>query len=318
MKFLRNLLDKQEKLFHKGGKLERLFPLFEAGDTFVFTPGKVTEGPSHLRDGLDLKRMMMTVVIALAGCIYMAMYNTGLQAARAIAAGATPLDNWQTALFQAMGFEFTTDLVACFVYGALYFIPVFVTAFGVGITIEVLFCMVRGHEVNEGFFVTGFLVPLTLPPTIPLWQVATGIAFGVIIGVNVVMATKAIGTFPGLEVKNSYVASQSFDKRRDAQEALGWDVGVAHEGDERRDHQRHAGPQQRGQLRGQRLAAARLADEPHSLPWVYGEIDAVQDLECTAIDVKVNGQVLDLQQGLCGHLRPPRRRTCRAGRHPVS
>ena len=106
MKFLRNLLDKQEKLFHKGGKLEKFFPLFEAGDTFVFTPGKVTEGPSHLRDGLDLKRMMMTVVIALAGCIYMAMYNTGYQAHLAISNGAAPLETWQTAAMQAMGFAF--------------------------------------------------------------------------------------------------------------------------------------------------------------------------------------------------------------------
>ena len=95
------------------------------------------------------------------------------------------MDNWQSRLFQAMGFDFTTDLVACFVYGSLYFIPVFVVGFAVGIGIEVLFCMIRGHEVNEGFFVTGFLLPLTLPPTIPLWQVATGVAFGVIIGKEV-------------------------------------------------------------------------------------------------------------------------------------
>jgi Na+-transporting NADH:ubiquinone oxidoreductase subunit B len=182
MRFIRTLLDKVEPHFDRGGKLEFFYPLYESADTLFFTPGKVNRGTLHVRDGLDLKRMMIWVVIALLPIVCMAMYNTGLQAARAIAAGATPLDNWRTALFEAMGFELSTDLMACFVYGSLYFIPVFVVGFGVGIGIEVLFCMIRGHEVNEGFFVTGFLLPLTLPPTIPLWQVATGVAFGVIIG----------------------------------------------------------------------------------------------------------------------------------------
>jgi len=185
MRFIRTLLDKVEPHFDRGGKLEFFYPLYESADTLFYTPGKVNRGTLHVRDGLDLKRMMIWVVIALLPIVCMAMYNTGLQAARAIAAGATPLDNWQTALFQAMGFEFSTDLVACFVYGSLFFIPVFVVGFAVGIGIEVLFCMIRGHEVNEGFFVTGFLLPLTLPPTIPLWQVATGVAFGVIIGKEV-------------------------------------------------------------------------------------------------------------------------------------
>jgi len=185
MRFLRNLLDKVEPHFDRGGKLEFFYPLYESADTLFYTPGKVNRGTVQVRDGLDLKRMMIAVVIALLPIVGMAMYNTGLQAARVIAAGATPLDNWQTTLFQALGFDFTTDFVACFVYGALYFIPVFVVGFAVGIGIEVLFCMIRGHEVNEGFFVTGFLLPLTLPPTIPLWQVATGVAFGVIIGKEV-------------------------------------------------------------------------------------------------------------------------------------
>jgi Na+-transporting NADH:ubiquinone oxidoreductase subunit B len=129
--------------------------------------------------------MMIAVVAALVPIVFMAMYNTGLQAHLAIAAGGTPLDRWQTHLFQAMGFGFTTDMLACFVHGALWFIPVFVVGFAVGIGIEIFTAMIRGHEVNEGFFVTGFLLPLTLPPTIPLWQVATGVAFGVIIGKEV-------------------------------------------------------------------------------------------------------------------------------------
>jgi Na+-transporting NADH:ubiquinone oxidoreductase subunit B len=201
MKFVRSLLDKLEPHFDRGGKLEFFYPLFESADTLFYTPGKVNRGTVHVRDGLDLKRMMIAVVIALGPIVLMAMYNTGLQAHRAIAAGAAPLDSWQTGLFTAMGFGFTTDLVACFVHGALYFIPVFVVCFAVGIGIEVFTAMIRGHEVNEGFFVTGFLVPLTLPPTIPLWQVAAGVAFGVIIGKEVFGGTGMNFLNPALTVR---------------------------------------------------------------------------------------------------------------------
>ena len=109
MKALRSFLDKQAKHFEPGGKLEKLFPLWEAQDTIFYSPGKVTSGPSHIRDGLDLKRMMMTVVIALVGCIYMALYNTGYQAHLAISKGAAPLDNWQTWAMNALGFGFDPE-----------------------------------------------------------------------------------------------------------------------------------------------------------------------------------------------------------------
>lgn len=201
MKLLRSLLDTMEPHFDRGGKLEVFYPLYESVDTLFFTPGKVNRGTVHVRDGLDLKRMMIAVVIALMPIVFMAMYNVGLQAHRAIAAGATPLDRWQTRLFQALGFDFTTDFVACVVHGALYFIPVFVVGFAVGIAIEVATAMIRGHEVNEGFFVTGFLVPLILPPTIPLWQVALGVAFGVIIGKEVFGGTGMNFLNPALTVR---------------------------------------------------------------------------------------------------------------------
>jgi Na+-transporting NADH:ubiquinone oxidoreductase subunit B len=112
----------------------------------------------------------------------MAMYNTGLQAHRAIAAGASPLDNWQTKVFQALGFEFTTDLLACFVHGALYFVPVYIVTLGVGVAWETVFASVRKHGIHEGLFVTSLLFPLIVPPDIPLWQVALAISFGVVIG----------------------------------------------------------------------------------------------------------------------------------------
>ena len=183
MKLLRALLDSQAKHFKKGGKLEALYPLYEANDTFLYTPGEVTSGASHVRDGLDLKRMMVTVVLALSGCVFMAMYNTGYQANLAISQGALPLANWQSNVFQEFGWTFTPDSVsACIAHGALYYLPVLLVTFAVGGAWEMLFASVRRHEVNEGFLVTGMLFPLVLPVTIPLWQVALGISFGVVIG----------------------------------------------------------------------------------------------------------------------------------------
>ena len=205
MKFLRNLLDRQARHFEKGGKLEKLYPLYEANDTFLFTPGEVTKGASHVRDGLDLKRMMMTVVIALAGCVYMAMYNTGYQAHLAIAGGAAPLDTWQTAAMEAMdGLSFSPDnLWPCLVHGALYYVPVLLVTFAVGGAWEVLFAAVRKHPVTEGFLVTGMLFPLILPPAIPLWQVAIGISFGVVIGKEIFGGT-------GMNILNPALTARAF------------------------------------------------------------------------------------------------------------
>ena len=203
MKALQKLIESQERHFTKGGKLERFYPMFEAMETLAFTPASVTKGSVHVRDALDLKRMMTVVVVALLPTVVMAMYNAGLQAHRAIAAGAAPLARWQTTAFEALGFEYSIDFLACFVHGALYFIPVFVVGFAVGGTIEVVSAILRGHEVSEGFFVTGFLLPLTLPPTIPLWQVALGVAFGVLVGKEVFGGT-------GMNVLNSALTARAF------------------------------------------------------------------------------------------------------------
>ena len=204
MKFLRALLDTQAHLFEKGGRLERLYPLWEAQDTFLFTPGEVTKAAPHVRDALDMKRLMMTVVVALAGCIYMALYNTGYQAHLAIAAGAAPLDVWQTDAMRAMGVAFASDDAwACLVHGSLYFVPVLVVTFAVGGLWEAVFAGVRGHEINEGFLVTGMLLPLTLPATIPLWQVALGVTFGVVIGKEIFGGT-------GMNVLNPALTARAF------------------------------------------------------------------------------------------------------------
>lgn len=206
MKFLRDQLDKFEPLFTKGGKLEKLYPLYEAKDTFLFSPGETATGNTHVRDSLDLKRMMITVVIALGPCILMALYNTGYQANLAIAQAATEanvpaeslrLGGWRPWLMDLLHVPYRfdspeqlgtfyspglTNFFLCLLHGAFYFIPVYIVCMAAGGTCELIFSIVRGHEINEGFLVTGMLFPLTLPPNIPLWQVAIGIIFGVVVG----------------------------------------------------------------------------------------------------------------------------------------
>jgi len=204
MRWLRSLLDKQERLFSKDGKLGRLHPLHEAGDTFFFTPGKVTQNPSHVRDALDLKRTMMTVVIALTGCIFMACYNTGYQAHLAISRGALPLDNWRTHLMETLSLGFDPgSFGASFVHGAFYYVPVLIVTLVVGGAWEAVFAIVRRHEINEGFLVTWMLFPLILPPTVPLWQVALGITFGVVVGKEVFGGT-------GYNVLNPALVARAF------------------------------------------------------------------------------------------------------------
>lgn len=187
MKFLRDILDAQHKHFVKGGALEKLYPLYEALDTFAYTPGQVAQGSVHVRDALDLKRLMITVVMALTPCIFMALYNTGLQANAAMEAmGIASVSGWRGDIFHALGFTVDSgNIVSNMVHGALYFFPIFLVTQIAGGFWEVLFATVRKHEVNEGFLVTGMLFPLTLPATIPLWQVAVGISFGVVIGKEV-------------------------------------------------------------------------------------------------------------------------------------
>ena len=204
MTTLREFLDRQARHFERGGKLELLYPLWDAQDTILYTPGAVTDGPSHVRDGLDVKRLMVTVVVALGGCIFMAIYNTGYQANLAIAAGADPLEAWQTMIVQSLGLGFSPDdPIACLTHGALYYLPVLAVTFAVGGFWEGLFAIVRRHEVNEGFLVTGMLVPLILPPTVPLWQVVIGVSFGVVVGKEIFGGT-------GMNVLNPALVARAF------------------------------------------------------------------------------------------------------------
>ncbi|MFA4921959.1 MAG: NADH:ubiquinone reductase (Na(+)-transporting) subunit B [Candidatus Neomarinimicrobiota bacterium] len=183
----RKLLDKAGRPFHPGGQLAGLFYLFEAIDTFFYTPGKITRGAVHVRDFMDLKRMMITVFVALMPAVFMAFYNTGLQANLVLQSlGNAANFTWQQRLMLALGLNFDPhSFWSNFIHGGLYFIPVYIVTLAAGGFWEVLFAIIRKHEVAEGFFVTSLLFPLILPPTIPYWQVALGISFGVVIGKEV-------------------------------------------------------------------------------------------------------------------------------------
>jgi Na+-transporting NADH:ubiquinone oxidoreductase subunit B len=205
VKFLQEFFAKQEKHFHKGGKLERLYPLYEATESFLFSPGKVTEHPSHVRDYIDLKRVMVMVIIALIPAILMALYNTGYQANLAMQQlGLDTVSNWRGPIIKMLGVGHDPNSVlANMVHGALYFLPVYIVTLAVGGTFETLFAIVRKHEINEGFLVTSMLFPLILPPDIPLWQVALGITFGVVIGKEVFGGT-------GMNILNPALTARAF------------------------------------------------------------------------------------------------------------
>ncbi|MBN1482826.1 NADH:ubiquinone reductase (Na(+)-transporting) subunit B [candidate division KSB1 bacterium] len=184
MKLLRKFLDKQEHHFTTG-KLKLWFPVFEMIDTILYSTGKVTKTGSHIRDALDLKRMMITVVFALVPTVFMALYNTGLQANLAIAHGAESTA-WQAQLVRSLGIGFDPmNIWACMAHGALYFLPIYILTLAVGGIWEVLFAVIRKHDVAEGFLVTSLLIPLILPPQIPYWQAALGVTFGIVIGKEV-------------------------------------------------------------------------------------------------------------------------------------
>jgi Na+-transporting NADH:ubiquinone oxidoreductase subunit B len=181
----RDILDSIEPHFTKGGKLEKYYGLYEMVDTFIYTPADVTRGTTHVRDGNDLKRTMTFVVIGTLFCVLMAMYNTGYQANHAMEVmGLAQIDNWRSLIMSVFGYSASNPL-SNMVHGALYFLPIYIITLAVGGVWEVLFATVRGHEVNEGFLVSSMLYTLIMPPDMPLWQVALGISFGIVIGKEV-------------------------------------------------------------------------------------------------------------------------------------
>jgi Na+-transporting NADH:ubiquinone oxidoreductase subunit B len=203
MKKLSTLLENLGPHFQKGGRLERWYPLYEAIDSFLYGSNQRTETAPHVRDGIDLKRIMSTVLVALLPCVIMALWNTGHQANTALAGLGLPApEGWRGQVMLLIGCDPASHL-SNMLHGALYFLPVYLVTMVVGSIWEAAFNFLRGHEFSEAFLVTGLLFALTLPPTIPLWQVALGISFGV------VFAKEVFGGV-GRNFMNPALASRAF------------------------------------------------------------------------------------------------------------
>lgn len=181
---LRRILDNLEHHFQDGGRYRKWFAVYEVFDTFLYSPSAVTRSTAHVRDGVDLKRIMITVWLAAFPAMFYGMYNLGFQALGVLPADQV-VSGWRGSLIGLLGGLDFNNLWHCLWYGAVFFLPIYIVTFLVGISWEILFAIKRGHEVNEGFFVTSILFALTCPPDIPLWQVALGISFGVVVGKEV-------------------------------------------------------------------------------------------------------------------------------------
>jgi len=183
----RRALDRVEPLFARGGRFERFSAIYEMVDTLFYSPPDVTRGSPHIRDALDLKRVMIMVVFAATPCAIVGMWNTGYQANTALLAmGFDSISGLRATILALLGAGYDpASVYDNLMHGFLYFLPIYVVTMAAGGFWEMLFASIRNHEVNEGFFVTSFLYTLILPATIPLWQVALGISFGVVIGKEV-------------------------------------------------------------------------------------------------------------------------------------
>ena len=183
MKLLRNIVDSIRPHFGKGGKFAKFHRSFEAFDTFLFVQGNVTRRGSHIRDAIDMKRTMFFVIIALVPTLLFGMWNVGYQHYMAIGADVSFIDQ--------------------IVYGLIKVLPIVVVSYASGLAVEFLFAELRDHEVNEGFLVSGMLIPLVLPVTTPLWMVAVATIFAVIIGKEVFGGT-------GMNILNPALLARAF------------------------------------------------------------------------------------------------------------
>ncbi|PIQ35091.1 MAG: NADH:ubiquinone reductase (Na(+)-transporting) subunit B [Bacteroidetes bacterium CG18_big_fil_WC_8_21_14_2_50_41_14] len=183
MKALRKLLDKQKPHFEKGGRFEKFHSAFDSVETLLFVPDKVTYSGSHIRDAIDMKRTMIVVFISLVPALLFGMWNIGNQ--HFLSLGQVP------------------ELWTAFFYGFLKMLPIIIVSYVVGLGIEIIFAQIKGHEVNEGFFVSGLLIPMIVPPETPLWQVAIAVAFAVVFGKEVFGGT-------GMNIVNPALTARAF------------------------------------------------------------------------------------------------------------
>ena len=183
MKLFKNLLGSVKPHFEKGGKLEKLYPAYDAFETFLFVPDHTTHKGAHVRDAIDLKRTMFMVIVALIPCLLFGMWNVGYQYHLAIGETATLVEN--------------------FIFGFWKFLPLIIVSYAVGLAVEFAFAIYRGHSVNEGYLVTGLLIPLTMPIDVPLWMLAISVIFAVVIGKEVFGGT-------GMNILNPALTARAF------------------------------------------------------------------------------------------------------------
>ncbi|MDG1426180.1 MAG: NADH:ubiquinone reductase (Na(+)-transporting) subunit B [Flavobacteriales bacterium] len=183
MKLFKNILESVKPHFIKGGKLEKMYPAYDAFETFLFVPDHTTHSGSHIRDAVDLKRTMAFVVIALLPCIIFGMWNIGDQYFKAISE--------------------SSDFMKNFIFGFWKFLPLLVVSYAVGLSVEFAFAISRGHSVNEGYLVTGMLIPLIMPVDVPLWMLAVSVVFAVVIGKEVFGGT-------GMNILNPALTARAF------------------------------------------------------------------------------------------------------------
>ena len=183
MKIFRNLLDTVKPVFDKGGKLEKLYPAYDAFETFLFVPGHATHSGTHIKDSIDLKRTMAFVVLAMLPCIIFGMWNIGFQYYSALSVESTLIEN--------------------IIFGFWKFLPLLIVSYSVGLAVEFAFAISRGHSVNEGYLVSGMLIPLIMPVDVPLWMLAVSVIFAVVIGKEVFGGT-------GMNILNPALTARAF------------------------------------------------------------------------------------------------------------
>lgn len=190
MKALRNYIDKIKPQFSHGGRFEKLHSTFDAFETFLYVPDTVTRRGAHVRDAIDLKRTMIIVVLAMVPALLFGMFNVGYQHALAFGTSAADISTF-------------AGVWSNFWYGFWRVLPIIIVSYGVGLGIEFIFAQIRGHEVNEGFLVSGMLIPLIMPIDVPLWMVAIATAFAVVIGKEVFGGT-------GMNIFNPALLTRAF------------------------------------------------------------------------------------------------------------
>lgn len=184
MKLFKNILNSVKPHFVEGGKLEKLYPAYDAFETFLFVPDHTSHSGAHMRDAIDLKRTMFTVVLALLPALIFGIWNVGYQH------------------FLALGVS-SPDCIESLIYGATKVLPMIIVSYGVGLGIEFAFAISRGHAVNEGYLVTGLLIPMIMPADVPLWMLAISVVFAVVIGKEVFGGT-------GMNIWNPALTARAF------------------------------------------------------------------------------------------------------------